>query len=111
MGQGAIALESRRDDVATQNMLARINDEGAQRGLEAERAFLRELGAGCSVPAGATSRVRGDEVTLSAVMVAMDGSTSVRGVASGVDVNELGTSLARELRDVRGGGRLWGTRN
>jgi hydroxymethylbilane synthase len=53
VGQGAIALEARVDDAPTLSLLALINDVSAMTALMAERAFLRELGTGCSIPAGA----------------------------------------------------------
>jgi hydroxymethylbilane synthase len=53
VGQGALALEARSDDVATRAALAAINDPTALLAVTAERAFLEELGAGCSIPAGA----------------------------------------------------------
>ncbi|HEV7958255.1 MAG TPA: hydroxymethylbilane synthase, partial [Acidimicrobiales bacterium] len=53
VGQGALALEARVDDLDTQEALAPLNDVPSHRALLAERSFLAELGAGCSIPAGA----------------------------------------------------------
>jgi hydroxymethylbilane synthase len=110
VGQGAIALEVRRDDAATREAVALINDAEAFRCLESERAFLLELGAGCSVPLGALARLRGAEIELSAVMAAADGSSSVRVTRRGHDGVKLGVEVARYLRDDVGGGDLLGWR-
>jgi hydroxymethylbilane synthase len=110
VGQGALALEIRSGDEATATLLKSINDDGAQRALNAERAFLRELGAGCSIPLGAVAHVEGNLITLSAVMAAVDGTASVRASDQSRDPVALGTSLARHLRDERGGGDLPGWR-
>ncbi len=108
VGQGAIALESRADDGETRDALAPINEPDALTALTAERAFLHELGAGCSIPAGAYATLSGDTVSLSAVMLAVDGSSSIRATLEGSDPSELGRELALLLRDEMDGGSLPG---
>jgi hydroxymethylbilane synthase len=108
VGQGALALEVREDDLATSTLLAPLNDDAAFVSLTAERSFLRELGAGCSVPAGAYATVDGDGVNVSGVMLSVDGSRSVRATVAGGDAAALGRQLAITLRDERGGGVLAG---
>lgn len=53
VGQGCVALECRVDDAATRAALAAIDDADTRAAVEVERAFLAELGAGCSLPVGA----------------------------------------------------------
>lgn len=108
VGQGALALEARGDDDQTRTTLEAISNDAVFRAVVAERAFLRELGAGCSIPVGAHASVRGDEVWIRGVMVAPEGTTSVRAELHGFDATELGVTLARLLRDERGGGELLG---
>jgi hydroxymethylbilane synthase len=104
VGQGALALEARVDDTDTRAALTVINDEALALVLSAERAFLAELGAGCSIPAGAHGVLDGETVTLRGVMLAPDGTKSARGELHGSDVESLGRDLARYLRDELGGG-------
>jgi hydroxymethylbilane synthase len=111
VGQGALALEVRRDDDETISLLAAINDVAALRALRAERAFLRELGAGCSIPAGAYATTTNEAITLSGVMLADDGSRSVRATMAGDDPDHLGRELALRLRDDEGGSTLSGWRS
>ncbi len=110
VGQGALALETREDDEATRTTLAAIDDEAAHRAVAAERAFLAELGTGCAIPAGAYAVVDGPRVTLSGVMIGVDGEAGVRASREGTYPAEVGAALARHLRDDRGGGALpgWG---
>ena len=108
VAQGAIALECRADDVATRTLLASLDDEAASRAVRAERSFLAELGAGCSVPVGAHAEVIGDEIRLRGLMASRDGRTVLRSRVVGGDEVGLGRALARELRDERGGSRLAG---
>lgn len=109
VGQGAIALEARRDDEDVLGALRLLNDANAELAVHAERAYLFELGAGCQVPTGAHATCDDGVVTLAGVMLAPDGTTSVRGQLSGRDPHALGHALARYLRDERGGGALWAT--
>lgn len=53
VGQGSVAVECRVDDTVTSEILAAIDHAPSRRAVEAERAFLAELGAGCSLPVAA----------------------------------------------------------
>ncbi len=108
VGQGSIALEVRSDDDVTTSVLADINDGAAFSSVVAERSFLRELGAGCSVPAAAYATLDGATISVSGVMLSADGSHSARAVVAGADAIAVGRELAVELRDHRGGGELAG---
>jgi hydroxymethylbilane synthase len=52
-GQGCVAVECRSDDQSTRALLSPIDHEPTRRAVSAERAFLAELGTGCSLPVGA----------------------------------------------------------
>jgi len=108
VGQGTLALEVRDGDDVTAALLAPLNLRDAMTALVAERAFLAELGAGCSVPCGAYASLSGNTIALSGVMVSVDGSRSVRAVFNGDDADSLGRSLACHLRDEMGGAGLAG---
>ena len=108
VGQGALALEIRRDDRHTRELVRSINDADAMTAVTAERAFLAELGTGCSIPAGAHATIVDGVITLSAVMIAIDGSRSVRSSRDGSDPVALGTESALFLRDHEGGDSLPG---
>jgi len=108
VGQGALALEIRRDDRVARELVLALNDDDAMTALTTERAFLAELGTGCSIPAGAHASVANGVITLNAVMVAIDGSRSIRSSHSGSEPRELGAQSARYLRDDRGGSSLPG---
>ena len=108
VGQGSLALEVRVNDVTTAQLLAPLNQRDLMTALVAERAFLAELGAGCSVPCGAFANVSGEVTSIRGVMLSDDGTRSVRAVMDGNDPFVLGRALAIELRDVKGGGELAG---
>jgi hydroxymethylbilane synthase len=108
VGQGALALESRADDESTRDVLISISLDDALVALVAERSFLRELGAGCSVPAAAYAERAGSAIRLIAMMASVDGSRVVRADCSGDDGEALGVSVARYLRDDCDGASLEG---
>lgn len=53
IGQGCVAVECRSEDGSVQKLLRNIDHPITRRAVEVERAFLAELGAGCSMPVGA----------------------------------------------------------
>ncbi|GAC1328251.1 MAG: hydroxymethylbilane synthase [Mycobacteriales bacterium] len=114
-GQGALASECRSDDDDLLALLAALDDPDARSAVTAERALLAALEAGCTAPVGAYAEVvegdDGPELSLRAVVAAVDGSDEIRLSASGrVDqAAELGRSLAAELLD-RGAAALMGER-
>ena len=52
-GQGALAVEARRDDARAVEMVSHIDHRKTRREVTCERAFLEGLGSGCSLPVGA----------------------------------------------------------
>ena len=53
VGQGCVAVECRADDEPTLDAVRAIDHPGTRHAVEVERAFLAELGSGCSMPVGA----------------------------------------------------------
>lgn len=99
VGQGALAVECRTDDAIACELLAAIEHAEARRSVEAERAFLRELGGDCSLPAGAHAVHVGDGSLLVTGVLADDAATHVlTDQIAGVDGEELGATLASTLR-------------
>jgi hydroxymethylbilane synthase len=71
-GQGALAIECRSDDSETLSALAplHIADDAAL--VNVERALLRALGGGCSLPLGASAVMQGDRIDLQAALGPQD---------------------------------------
>jgi hydroxymethylbilane synthase len=53
VGQGCVAVECRPDDEVTRAALATVDHGPTRRAVEVERAYLAELGSGCSLPVAA----------------------------------------------------------
>lgn len=58
--QGALALQTRRDDEATRAAAGALDDAAAHRAVRAERALLTLVEGGCQVPFSAWCRPSGD---------------------------------------------------
>ncbi len=102
-GQGALAVECRADDELRDVVHNAIDHTPSRACVEAERALLADLEAGCSAPVGALAEVAegdlGDELWVRAVALSPDGALSVRRSASGPLDHpiELGQKLAAEM--------------
>ncbi|MBK9202663.1 MAG: hydroxymethylbilane synthase [Candidatus Obscuribacter sp.] len=100
-GQGALAVECRSKDKDIIEMLKNIENPGTRFEITAERAFLDELGGGCSVPAGALCIYKDNQITITGTVAALDGSAVFRASVSGAasDAHALGKALANQLQE------------
>lgn len=78
VGQGTLAVEARRDDGAVLDLLEGAADPSTSASLRAERAFLAEMGGGCTVPVAAYAKVDAAAITISALAALADGSEVFR---------------------------------
>jgi len=106
VGQGALAVECRDDDVVTRTILASIEARDDRRRVDAERAFLAELGGDCTLPAGAHATIEAGVLRLSGVICSPDGRINLKETRSGTDAELLGRLVARHLLDDAGGEAL-----
>lgn len=99
-GQGALAIETRADDARVRELVHVLHDPASAAACDAERAFLRELGASCQVPVAAFARVADDgALTLTGLVASLDGTTVLRDVARGraEQASDVGRALADAL--------------
>ena len=107
VGQGALAVECRADDAETLGLLSTIDHWPSRRAVEAERAFLHEIGEGCQLPVGALATVGDDgRLTLTGMIASLDGHTLLRHAGTGDDLVALGRAVARHLLDEGGASAL-----
>ena len=96
VAQAALAVECREEDQPLRSLLASIQHEPSRRCVDAERAFLAELGGDCSLPAAAFATIADGTLTIEGRLAAVDGSVVLRHV--GTD----GAAVARHLLDHGG---------
>lgn len=101
VGQGALAIEVRADDAETLALAGAIDHPPTRAAVEAERAFLGRLGAGCRMPVGAHAIATHMTLSLDAMLAKESGqiqrtSEQIRWTSdtSIDDARALGTGVA-----------------
>jgi hydroxymethylbilane synthase len=107
VGQGAIAVQCRANDTRMLNLLSSIDHLATRLRCECERALLRRLEGGCSVPIGVSTNFsdQGDGdllLHLTAVVCSLDGSEWIQQqhsqhVTRAADAESLGDHVAELL--------------
>ena len=93
VGQGALAVETRSDDVEAIATAKSVEHAQTRSAVEAERAFLRAAGGGCSAPVAGHGVVHGDRLTLAVLVSDLDGRRLLRHTATGFANNAAGLGL------------------
>jgi hydroxymethylbilane synthase len=97
--QGALAVQTRTDNVATGKLLAAIDDEKTRMLTFAERRVLSTLQCGCHAPVGAFAQIAGDDIQIHAFISDLEGknfiSRHITGPAANAD--KLAENLATDL--------------
>lgn len=98
-GQGAVGIETRVNDERVLNYVAKLNHNSTACCVLAERAMNTRLQGGCQVPIGGFATLESDEITLNALVGALDGSQIIRasGKANKKDAEALGIKVAEQL--------------
>jgi hydroxymethylbilane synthase len=98
-GQGALALEVRRDDAKVLAAVAPLDHAATHAAVRAERAALKELGGGCQLPIAVHASLDGEGLRLRGVVASPDGQKMIRASAAGLsrDPEELGVRVAQDL--------------
>ena len=101
-GQGALALQTRADDSRAIEICAAIEHNATRVCVDAERAFVAEIGGGCSAPIGAHARIDDDLITLAVMISDPSGVNLMRQRDSSKisEGTELGKRLAGRLFDA-----------
>lgn len=99
VGQGALALETRRDDNATRAALAPLDHPPTHKAVLAERAMLAALHGGCLAPIAAWGRMETGRLTLTGRVLSPDGRRKIEVVddADSQDAIDLGRRAAEKL--------------
>ena len=99
IGQGALAIEGRRDDQFVRALLSKLNDPTTHTAVAAERALLDRLQGGCQVPIAAHATIEQNRLSVAGLVSSTDGKTLIRdAVAGGVsEARALGIRLAEQL--------------
>ena len=67
VGQGALAIQCRKDDIRILNMLKSINHQLTNELLRSERAFVNYIGGGCVTPIAAYASIKNENINIYAM--------------------------------------------
>jgi hydroxymethylbilane synthase len=101
-GQGAVGIESRKEDIRVMNRIFPLDHEETHRALEAERSFLTRLEGGCQVPIGVYATIDRDTLHLRGLVGSLDGKQVLKAERKGSveDPVAIGFQLAGEILDM-----------
>ncbi|MDR3630399.1 MAG: hydroxymethylbilane synthase [Desulfocapsaceae bacterium] len=106
VGQGCIAVEASNSLAEDKRKRVRdcLNNEESECCLLAERAFLKTLEGGCSIPAFALAVLNADRISLTGGLVSLDGSRILKKCLAGPaeSAEQLGEELGRAILEIGG---------
>ena len=97
-GQAALLLQTRAEETES---LQTCSDQASEQSVRAERAMLRELGPGCTLPIAALAHSRANTITLAARLLDDRGKQQIDIQRSSEDAEALGEAVG-ELLEERG---------
>jgi hydroxymethylbilane synthase len=71
--QGALAIVARMEDTDMMQQAGQLNDKATEVATSIERAFLRELMGGCSMPIGALATIKDEWISFVGCVLTKDG--------------------------------------
>jgi len=99
VGQGAIALQCRKDDQKTLDIVKMINDEESYCCIQAERALLEAIGGDCDTAVGGLAKLLNEKIILKSELFSNDGNKKFVAENSGSfkEAREIGYKVGKEL--------------
>lgn len=109
VGQGSIAVECHKKLAFEKKEIIQrwVNHEPTEDCIRAERAFLKTLEGGCSIPSFGYAWMEGGGITLKAGIISLDGTEVIKIKRSAPieEAKELGKGIANEVL-AKGGDRI-----
>jgi len=102
VGQGALCIESRKNDARIDAALAPLNHQPTRITVLAERAFLNTLEGSCQIPVGAFAETDGETLTIRGLVAEVDGSRILMEEESAENAQgeALGITVANRLKEA-----------
>lgn len=101
--QGAVGLEARLEDSATQSICRLFNDVDSQICVEAERRFLQAMGGGCQSPLAAYGQLVESSIRLMVAKPLGGGIKILEGTAGRNEGERLAMELAAKMQSASQG--------
>lgn len=97
MGQGALAIECREDDMEIRQLLEPLHDEATAKSVTTERLFLQAFDEGEQAPIGGYAFVENDNIHLRGMVMSLDGKTVLQHEVTGQDPKKVAQEAANKL--------------
>jgi hydroxymethylbilane synthase len=105
-GQGALALQCRRADARTIELLKPLEDYRTRQCVDAERAIVAGLHGDCHSPIAALAEIIGKEIRLRAAVGGRDGEPTILSAAVQFPIERIEQATHSLLRDLVDRGAL-----
>ena len=99
IGQGTIALQCKKDDQKTLDLVKVINDQKTYYCMQAERSLLEAIGGDCDTAIGGLAKLSNDKISLKSELFSNDGKKKFEFESSGHfrEAKEIGYKVGKEL--------------
>ena len=102
--QGALGIQTRSDDIETNEIIAAIDDQNARTTTAAERKILTTMQCGCHAPVGAFADITGGDIQIRAFISDLEGKNFISREITGPAENaeKLAEQIANQLLEAGG---------
>ncbi|HLR03037.1 MAG TPA: hydroxymethylbilane synthase [Virgibacillus sp.] len=97
IGQAALAIESRVDDTEVNELLQNINDPDSETAVQTERLFMNHFSDPDADSIAGYATVQDGQVTLTGMIISLDGTRLIRETASGRDPRAVASEVYHTL--------------
>ena len=99
VGQGAIALQCRKNDQKTLNIIKMVNDKESYFCIQAERALLEAIEGDCDTAIGGLAKFSNEKIILKSELFSNDGNKKFQVQSSGhfKEAKAIGYKVGQEL--------------
>lgn len=100
VGQGALALQARKNDESVINILKSLNHSNSETCVLAERAFLKTINGSCNTPLAAYAQIKNDQIHLECLLASLDGQEVFKTSRVGNlnDAIKIGNDAGEEIK-------------
>jgi hydroxymethylbilane synthase len=104
IGQGAIGIETKKDNKIINNLVAKLNDKKTSLCVKSERIISEYFEASCSTPVGANAIIKNNDIHLTAMIGSLDGKTKIynQGEGSLKEFKEIALNVAKGIEEKGG---------
>jgi hydroxymethylbilane synthase len=99
-GQGALALQCRKDDTKTRRILEDCDEPRERAAVEAERAVVAAMHCDCHSPIGVYASVLDNQIEIRAVLGGSDGQLPLKWAKAAGDASNPAPIIARIVRQL-----------